>query len=169
MAAVDGTGNALNNTLTGNGAANRLDGGAGADILSGGVGRDRLTGGAGQDRLTGGAGSDIFAFTKRTSGVTSKSVDTVLDWSVADQIDMTVKGSKRNYLEGSTKAASIAAALKAAEALDGKDKAAYVYLYNKKAKTGHLLADLDGNHRFETGVILKGASAASHFSYGDII
>lgn len=39
-AAIDGTGNELNNTITGNGAANRLDGGAGNDTLIGGAGND---------------------------------------------------------------------------------------------------------------------------------
>ncbi len=39
-AAINGTGNALNNTLYGNGAANVLDGGAGADALVGGNGND---------------------------------------------------------------------------------------------------------------------------------
>ncbi len=34
---VDGTGNALANTITGNAAGNRLDGGAGTDTLSGGA------------------------------------------------------------------------------------------------------------------------------------
>ncbi len=38
--AINGTGNALNNTLYGNGAANVLDGGAGADTLAGGAGDD---------------------------------------------------------------------------------------------------------------------------------
>ncbi|WP_207817588.1 MULTISPECIES: M10 family metallopeptidase [unclassified Pseudomonas] len=38
--AVNGTGNALNNTLTGNAAANTLDGGAGADTMIGGDGVD---------------------------------------------------------------------------------------------------------------------------------
>lgn len=38
--AIDGTGNALNNSLRGNSAANRLDGGAGVDALIGGVGND---------------------------------------------------------------------------------------------------------------------------------
>ena len=37
---IDGTGNAMQNTLRGNGAANRLDGGAGADMLVGGAGDD---------------------------------------------------------------------------------------------------------------------------------
>jgi Ca2+-binding RTX toxin-like protein len=39
-AALNGTGNALGNTLQGNGAANRLNGGAGVDTLSGGAGND---------------------------------------------------------------------------------------------------------------------------------
>jgi Ca2+-binding RTX toxin-like protein len=38
--AINGTGNALNNTLTGNAANNLLDGAAGADILIGGAGND---------------------------------------------------------------------------------------------------------------------------------
>ena len=39
-AAIDGTGNGLNNALTGNGAANRLDGGGGVDRMEGGDGND---------------------------------------------------------------------------------------------------------------------------------
>ncbi len=39
-AAIDATGNSLNNALTGNGAANVLDGGLGADTMSGGGGND---------------------------------------------------------------------------------------------------------------------------------
>ena len=39
-AAIDATGNALDNVLTGNTAANTLDGGAGNDTLNGGFGAD---------------------------------------------------------------------------------------------------------------------------------
>ncbi|MBF0627689.1 MAG: calcium-binding protein [Magnetococcales bacterium] len=56
--AVNGTGNALDNTLTGNGAVNILRGEAGADRLLGGAGDDWLYGGAGNDQLEGGAGAD---------------------------------------------------------------------------------------------------------------
>lgn len=65
--AIDGTGNALDNTLLGTNGANLLEGLAGNDSLSGrggddwllgGDGADRLDGGAGADRLEGGAGSD---------------------------------------------------------------------------------------------------------------
>lgn len=48
-AAINGTGNALDNVLVGNGASNTLDGGSGADILSGGGGADVLIGGFGGD------------------------------------------------------------------------------------------------------------------------
>ncbi|HEY8260713.1 MAG TPA: calcium-binding protein, partial [Methylosinus sp.] len=37
---IDGTGNALNNTIIGNSGANLLDGGAGADTMTGGAGND---------------------------------------------------------------------------------------------------------------------------------
>ena len=48
-AAIDGTGNGLDNTLIGNGAANVLSGLGGTDILIGGGGADRLDGGLGAD------------------------------------------------------------------------------------------------------------------------
>jgi len=51
-AAVNGTGNSSNNTLTGNSAANVLTGGAGNDSLNGGAGADTLIGGAGNDTYT---------------------------------------------------------------------------------------------------------------------
>ena len=49
--AINGTGNALNNSLTGSSAAN---------VLTGGVGNDTLNGGAGIDTLIGGMGNDIY-------------------------------------------------------------------------------------------------------------
>ncbi len=56
-AALDGTGNALGNTITGNGAANLINGGAGIDTLTGGAGNDRFAftaalGSANADRIT---------------------------------------------------------------------------------------------------------------------
>ncbi len=59
-APIDGTGNALGNTITGNGAANGLFGLDGNDSLLGGGGVDRLEGGAGNDTLTGGGGADVL-------------------------------------------------------------------------------------------------------------
>jgi serralysin len=60
---VNGTGNALANTITGNSGNNTLSGLAGNDILIGNAGNDILIGGAGADRLTGGGGTDTFRLT----------------------------------------------------------------------------------------------------------
>ncbi len=57
-AAINGTGNTLNNTLTGNSGNNTLTAGTGNDTLSGGAGNDTLKGEAGNDTLDGGAGTD---------------------------------------------------------------------------------------------------------------
>jgi Ca2+-binding RTX toxin-like protein len=48
-AAINGTGNALDNVLIGNAAINTLSGGAGNDTLDGGLGADKLLGGTGND------------------------------------------------------------------------------------------------------------------------
>lgn len=48
-AAINGTGNALNNVLVGNAANNTLAGGAGDDSLNGAAGIDTMLGGAGND------------------------------------------------------------------------------------------------------------------------
>lgn len=48
-AAINGTGNDLDNVLTGNGAGNVLRGKAGNDVLDGALGKDKLIGGTGND------------------------------------------------------------------------------------------------------------------------
>jgi trimeric autotransporter adhesin len=67
--AINGAGNAEDNTLVGNSGANILDGedgndtltgSAGADTLSGDAGNDTLIGGTEADLLIGGAGDDTF-------------------------------------------------------------------------------------------------------------
>jgi Ca2+-binding RTX toxin-like protein len=58
--AINGTGNALANTILGNSAANTLNGLGGNDTLSGGAGNDALLGGDGVDNLDGGAGADVM-------------------------------------------------------------------------------------------------------------
>jgi Ca2+-binding RTX toxin-like protein len=59
-AAINGTGNALNNVITGNAANNTLNGAAGKDTLRGSSGVDILQGGAGDDLLNGGRGNDVL-------------------------------------------------------------------------------------------------------------
>ncbi|MFL5131944.1 MAG: calcium-binding protein, partial [Microvirga sp.] len=98
---LNGTGNALHNSLTGNSGDNVLKGQGGRDILKGmagndklygGSGNDRLDGGAGNDRIDGGSGSntlkggsgdDVFVFAKTTG------MDTVTDFRDGhDRIDV---------------------------------------------------------------------------------
>jgi Ca2+-binding RTX toxin-like protein len=99
-AAINGTGNTLNNTLTGNtkanilnggGGADKLLGGAGNDTLNGGAGNDVLTGGTGKDNLTGGLGADKFKFnTIAEIGITATTRDTITDFkhTQGDKIDL---------------------------------------------------------------------------------
>lgn len=59
--ALDGAGNALNNSLSGNSLANRLFGRSGNDQLYGLAGNDTLDGGDGNDLLNGGSGADTMS------------------------------------------------------------------------------------------------------------
>jgi len=70
VAAVNGTGNALNNQITGNSASN---------ILTGLVGNDTLNGAGGNDILTGGLGSDQFVF---DTALPAAGVDIITDFSI---------------------------------------------------------------------------------------
>ncbi len=79
-AAINGTGNDLNNKLVANDAGDVLSGRAGDDTLTGGAGNDTLIGGAGHDTLTGGAGSDTFVF----NFADATSTDKVKDFSATD-------------------------------------------------------------------------------------
>ena len=79
-AAINGTGNDLNNKLVANNAGDVLSGRAGDDTLIGGAGNDTLIGGPGHDTLTGGAGSDTFVF----GAPDPTSTDKVKDFSVSD-------------------------------------------------------------------------------------
>lgn len=59
-AAINGTGNDLDNEITGNDAGNSLSGLEGNDILVGGAGNDVLDGGLGTDTMSGGADDDAY-------------------------------------------------------------------------------------------------------------
>lgn len=59
-AAINGSGNSLDNTITGNGADNELKGFDGSDTLKGDYGDDTLFGGGGADDLDGGFDNDIL-------------------------------------------------------------------------------------------------------------
>ena len=83
-AALDGTGNGLDNVITGN---------AGANVLNGGAGNDTFYSGGGVDTLTGGSGNDTFNFTSLSDSLPG-AADTITDFTSNagegsdDQIDL---------------------------------------------------------------------------------
>jgi len=72
-AAINGTGNTLDNNITGNSGINNLSGGDGNDLLFGGLGNDTLTGGA---------GADTFVFNTKLNA--RSNLDTITDFSHSD-------------------------------------------------------------------------------------
>jgi len=90
-AAINGTGNGLNNLLTGNKAVN---------ILNGAEGNDTLIGGLGKDNLTGGLGADKFKFNVITeTGITATTRDIITDFSHAqkDKIDLSAIDANKTF------------------------------------------------------------------------
>ncbi|SDD20726.1 Hemolysin-type calcium-binding repeat-containing protein, partial [Kordiimonas lacus] len=79
-------GRAGNDQLYGENGDDTLLGDTGADQLVGGLGADVLNGGADNDQLTGGDGNDVFAFGAGWG------VDSVLDFTEGDVLDLTVTG-----------------------------------------------------------------------------
>ena len=88
-AAIDGTGNDLQNNIYGNGADNVLTGMGGNDKLKGGAGDDTLVGGTGNDWLQGGTGHDHFVFSAAAQNGQDRIQDFVQgeDWLVFDSAD----------------------------------------------------------------------------------
>ena len=96
-AALQGSGNALANSITGNALANTLNGGAGNDVLLGLGGADRLDGGLGADRMEGGAGNDTYVVDDAGDVVielagqgTLDTVQTSINYSLSNEVERLV-------------------------------------------------------------------------------
>ncbi|MBF0626633.1 MAG: DUF4347 domain-containing protein [Magnetococcales bacterium] len=112
-AAINGTGNALDNVLIGNGGDNTLDGsggndtlngGSGNDVLFGGLGNDLLDGGAGVDRMIGGGGNDTYTVGSAdetvTEGVSAGTdlVQSAVTWTLGANVEnLTLTGTRAIY------------------------------------------------------------------------
>jgi Ca2+-binding RTX toxin-like protein len=88
-AALNGTGNALANSITGNAANNVLHGGGGMDTLVGGAGRDLLYGGAAD------ATRDVFVFNAVTDSAKGAARDVIFDF-VSGVDDISLSGIDAN-------------------------------------------------------------------------
>jgi Ca2+-binding RTX toxin-like protein len=84
LAAANGTGNALSNTIRGGDGAGKLFGLAGNDRLFGHAGNDRLQGGIGADTLTGGANADRFEFRSVNDSQIATGRDKIMDFTRAE-------------------------------------------------------------------------------------
>jgi Ca2+-binding RTX toxin-like protein len=98
-AAIDGTGNALNNTINGNSGTNVLDGGVGADTMAGGAGDDTYLVDNTSDAITEASGAGIDTVRSSVTFTLAASVENLLlTGTVA--ISGTGNGSD-NVLDGS--------------------------------------------------------------------
>ncbi len=107
--AIDGTGNAFNNTITGNSASNtllgengndNLRGSVGNDTLDGGEGNDTLDGGTGDDQLSGGAGNDTYVIDSANDSIIEEAnagtdtVNSAISWTLGENLEnLTLTGS----------------------------------------------------------------------------
>lgn len=83
-AAINGSGNELDNLLIGNGGNNALSGGAGNDRLDGGLGSDTLVGGTGDDSYVVNVATDVV------TELADQGVDTVnsaVTWTLATHVE----------------------------------------------------------------------------------
>jgi trimeric autotransporter adhesin len=92
-AAIDGTGNALDNVITGNSGANVLSGGAGDDTLDGGAGADRLLGGTGDDTYVVDNTGDVVI---ENAGEGTDTVRASVSYSLADNVENLVLTGSAN-------------------------------------------------------------------------
>ncbi|WP_349436715.1 MJ1477/TM1410 family putative glycoside hydrolase [Pararhizobium sp. A13] len=125
-------GSNLADKIGGLGGDDKIAGREGNDTISGGAGNDKLYGGAGKDTLTGGSGKDQFVFdTKFADG----NIDTVADFSVADDRLLLDHDIFSRLPAGALKASAFIIGTKAADAGDR-------IIYD--SRTGELFYDADG-------------------------
>lgn len=166
-----GHGNALDNVITGGAGCDNLFGGAGNDTLFGGAGKDVLTGGAGADHLTGGAGADRFVFALGDNGVTAANADHITDFQKGDTLDVSdFVASHRTIQAARDFGGDIDQALAFANAHlgAGHNVAGSAVLTDTASHNVFVFLDQDGDHKFESAVILDHAGALKSDLHAEI-
>ena len=154
--------------------ADKLFGEGGDDTLGGEGGNDLLMGGYGADQLIGGAGQDTFYYNDamNESQAASAGADRILDFHYNgdnDKIDLAIAGTSYNFFQVQTSATSMDEAYIEATQNYHNSGLTYLYLANETQDTGYLLADMNMNGSFETGITLVGAGMWGDFNYDAII
>ena len=155
-----GHGNGLDNVITGGAGNDKLFGGAGDDSLFGGAGKDVLTGGTGADKLTGGTGADRFVFALGDNGTTAATADHVTDFEKGDTLDVSSFVASHSTIEASRDfGGDIAKALAFANAelAAGHNVAGSAVLTDTASHNVYVFMDQNGDHKFESAVILDHA------------
>jgi Ca2+-binding RTX toxin-like protein len=143
-AAINGTGNALNNTIIGNAASNVLDGGAGADAM---------TGGAGNDTLTGGGGADWFIYTGTNNGT-----DLITDFS---------GGTDFGGGAGEGDLFTFESVLQGTFEYRGSDPFSVTGNTEARVSGSNVLVDTDGNGFTDITISVNGLTSASQLTASD--
>jgi Ca2+-binding RTX toxin-like protein len=155
-----GHGNALDNVVTGGVGRDSLFGGAGNDTLLGGAEKDVLTGGTGADRLTGGSGADKFAFALGDNGLTAATADHITDFQKGDTLDVSAFVASHHTIEATRNfGGDIGKALDFANAqlAAGHNVAGSAVLTDSSSHNVFVFLDQDGDHTFESAVVLDQA------------
>ena len=98
--ALNGTGNALDNTLTGNSGNNILTGNAGNDTLNGGSGSDTLRGGLGNDTYVVNSTGDVVT---ENAGEGTDTVQSSITYTVGNNVEnLTLTGTSTLNATGNT-------------------------------------------------------------------
>jgi Ca2+-binding RTX toxin-like protein len=154
------TGSAFNDLLHGSNGANIIIGGGGDDHIRGLGGDDTLSGGLGRDVFQGGAGADAFVFD--TVPVEPGNVDTILDFSAADD-SIWLDDAIYSALTALGELASSAFKDTAAGAKDADDR----IIYN--SVTGNVYYDADGSGSAFANIKFVTLSGAPHLTAADFI
>lgn len=135
-----------------------VKGGSAADTIDGSDGKDSISGRGGADKLTGGADADTFVFASGDTGNTTKSADTILDFTVAQKDVLDLSDIDANSVKSKDQAFTFIGSA------DFHHKAGELRFDHVKGDT-FVYGDLDGNGKSDFMIHLDGSVALKAGSF----